>query len=71
MLDLEAGSWTQHLFYLRGLHVFSAFHDREQILQHFFSLSYFFIPVDPFFIICPIHASLLALERWTCLHFAF
>lgn len=71
MLDLEVGSWVEYLFHRRGLRVFSAFHDGEQILQYFLSLSYSFIPVDSFFIICPIYASLLALERSTFFHFAF
>lgn len=68
MLDLKVDSWIEYLFYLSGLHIFSAFHDGEQILQYFLSLGYFFIPVDSFFIICPIYASLLALERCTFLH---
>lgn len=71
MLDLEVGSWVEYLFHRRGLHVFSAFHDGEQIVQYFLSLSYSFIPVDSFLIICPIYASRLALERSTFFHFAF
>lgn len=67
---MEAGSWVECLFYLSGLHLFSAVHDWDQIPQYFFGLSYSFIPVDSFFIICPIYTSLLALEtcRWS--HFA-
>lgn len=71
MLNLEVGSWIEYLFYLGVLHNFSAFHDREQILQYFLSLSYSFIPVDSFLIICPIYASRLALERSTFFHFSF
>lgn len=71
MLDLKAGSWVEYLFYLSGLHIFSAMHDGEQILQYFLSLSYIFIPVDSFLIICPVYISLLALERWTFFHIAF
>lgn len=32
MLDLKAGSWVEYVFYLSGLHIFSAMHDGEQIL---------------------------------------
>lgn len=71
MLVLEAGSWIEYLFYLSGLHVFSAFYERDQILQYLFSLSESFIPVHSFFIICPIYASLLALESCRFFHFAF
>lgn len=71
MLNLEVGSWVEYLFLLRGLYIFSAFHDREQILQNLLSLSYSFIPVDSLFIICPIYASLLARERSTFFHSAF
>lgn len=71
MLDLEVGARFDYLFYLIGFHICRAFHDRDQILQYFFSLSYSFIPVDSFFIICPIYMSLLALERCRLSHFAF
>lgn len=71
MLDLQVGARSEYPFYLTGSHICSAFHDRDQILQYFFSLSYFFIPVDSFFIICPIYTSLLDLERCRLSHFAF
>lgn len=68
---VEAGSWIEYLSHLSGLHVCSAFHDRDQILQYFFSLTYSFIPVHSFFVICPVYATLLALERCIFFHFAF
>lgn len=71
MLNLEVASWVEYLFYPGVLHIFSAFDDREQILQYFLSLSHSFVPVDSFLIICPIYASLLALERSRFFHFSF